>query len=171
MALGEYFQLRQGRVAGDHDNGVGGAVPASVKGECVFAGQGADFVEPTDDRRAVTVVEVERRVDLFGKPRFGVAVGALAPLLDDDIAFGQYVGFGEHEVGHAVRFERHDSFKVLRRYRFEVAGVVVRGKRVQLSAESLHGARESVARIVGCALEHEVLEQVGDAGFARRLIG
>ena len=67
-----------------------------------------------------------------------------------------------------------NSIRVLRCSRahaLEVAGVVAGGEGVLLAADGGDHLREPPVRILRRALEHQVFEEMREAGFARRLVG
>ena len=92
-------------------------------------------------------------------------------LLEDDVALGQHHLVGEHQAGHAVGLEFHHGLELLARHALVIAGVVVRGEGVFLAADARRRLREPAGRILRGALEHQVFEEMREAGFARRLVG
>ena len=58
-----------------------------------------------------------------------------------------------------------------RRHRLVEGGVVVGGEGVFAAADLGDGAVELAGLVVGRALEHQMFEEMGDAGFAGRLVG
>ncbi len=61
--------------------------------------------------------------------------------------------------------------EMLARDALEIAGVVVRRERVLLAADGGKLLREAAGRIFRRALEHQVFEEMRDAGLAGRLVG
>jgi hypothetical protein len=74
-------------------------------------------------------------------------------------------------TGHAIGFELHHGGKLVARHALEVAGIVGGGEGILVAADPQHGLRELAGRMLGRALEHQVLEEMRQAGFARRLVG
>ena len=169
--------LRQGPkllrrdIAGDHQDGVVGHVPPPVKGHQIGDRQAADLVLPPDDRPAVGVVEIERRVDVLGKKGGGIVAGAVAALLEYDLPFRLHLLGVEHQVGHAVGFHLHDHFQAVHGDALVVAGVIVGREGVLAPAVAGEDSGELPRRQFPGALEHQVLEEMGDARLARRLVG
>ena len=60
---------------------------------------------------------------------------------------------------------------MLARDALEIAGVVGGGEGVLLAADRRHRLREASGRVLGGALEHQMFEEMRDAGLARRLVG
>ncbi len=61
--------------------------------------------------------------------------------------------------------------ELLARHALEVAGVVGRGEGVLVAADAQHGLRELAGRVLGGALEHQMLEEMRQPRFAGRLVG
>ena len=71
---------------------------------------------------------------------------------------------------HPVSFHRHHQVQTIRRHALEIGGVIPTGKGVVIAALRLdRGGKLTRGEIVG-ALEHEVFEEMRDAGVAGRLI-
>ena len=117
------------------------------------------------------MIEVERGLDLLAEPRGGIVGDALVLLLQHHVEFGRDHLLGQHQVGHPVGLELHQRLQVLARDPLVVAGVVVGGEGVLLAADGGHGLRELAGRVLGGALEHQVFEEMRDAGLAGRLVG
>ena len=93
-----------------------------------------------------------------------------AALLEHHVALGRDHRLLDQEVRHAVGLERHHGAEVLAGDALEIGGVVVGGEGVLLAAEAGHDLRELAGRVLLRALEHQVLEEVGDARLAERII-
>ena len=158
-------------VSGDDDNGVVGCVEAPVELQRTLAVELLDFVPPADDRPAVGMVEVERRIHLLAEPRAGIIADPHVLLFQHDIELGPHHVVGEHQSGHSVGFEFHHALELVARYALEIAGIVGRRKRVLLSADGGNDLGEAAGRILLRALEHQMFEEMGEARLARRLIG
>ena len=117
------------------------------------------------------MVEIERGRRHFGQLRPGIAVDTLAPLLEDDVALGQHHLVAQHEVRHAVRLDLHHQVQPIDRERLEVGGVIDTGEGVLRAAVARDDAREFARRQNLGALEHQMLEEMSDAGNADRLVG
>src|SRR5206468_114246 len=76
----------------------------------------------------------------------------------------------EEQVLHPVRFEVDHEVQLVGRDVDEVRGDVLRGERVVLAAVFLDEPRELLGPVGRRALEHQVLEEVGDAGRAPLLV-
>jgi hypothetical protein len=97
-------------------------------------------------------------------------VGAEAPLLLDHLALGRQRLRRQIEIAHAIRLQIHDQIERRRRKVLVVGGHVLVGERVRESAVALERLVELLGAVFLGAVEHQVLEQVGDAGDARTLV-
>ena len=116
------------------------------------------------------MIEIERGVDLFGQPGARVVGDALVLLFEHDLELGRHRFIGQHQTGHAVGLELHQHLEILFRDALEIAGVVLGGESVFLAADEGHRLRELADRILGGALEQQMLEEMGEARLAGRLV-
>ena len=170
VRLGQPPHLGGVHVARDHQDRVVGGVIALVERQRRVARQRLDLRAPADHRHAVRVVEVERRRHLLGKQRAGVVVGALAALLQDHLALGLDRVLRQHQVAHPVGLHRHHRLEPVGGDALEIGGVVARGEGVVLPAVLGDDLGERAFGDGLGALEHQVLEEMRDAGGALRLI-
>ena len=126
---------------------------------------------PADRRPAVGMIEIERRIHLLAEPAHRIVGDPHVLLFEHDIELGLHHLVGQHEAGDAVGFERHHLLEVLARHALEEAGIVGGGEGVLLAADLGDVLRERVAGILLGALEHQMFEEMRQAGFARRLVG
>ena len=167
----ERLHLVRRDVAGDDQHRVVGLVEALVEVERIGAVERFHLVAPADGRLVVGMVEILRGAHLLGEARGRLVLDALVALFEDDVALAHDDVVGEHEAGHAVGLEFHQGAEMLARGALEIAGVVVRRERVLLAADRGELLREAPGRILRGALEHQMLEEMRDAGLARRLVG
>ena len=158
-------------VPGDDDDSVVGRVKAPVEVQRVLAVELLDLMPPADHGPAVGVIEVERGVHLLAEPRGGIVADPHVLLFQHDVELGADHVVGENQAGHAVSLELHHALELVARHALEVAGVVDRGEGVLLPADGRNDLRETAGRVLGRALEHQMLEKMGEAGLARRLVG
>ena len=158
-------------IAGHDQHGVVGPVVFVIEGNRVGAVQLLHLLHPADHRNAVGLVLPERRVDLLVEHRLRIAVDARAALFQDHVALGLDDLVGEDEVAHAVGLEAHHLTERRRRHRLVEGGVVIGGEGVVGAADGRYGAVELARGVVGRGLEHQMFEEVRDAGFAWRLVG
>ena len=169
--FGERQRLLGLGVAGDDQNGVLGGVESVVIGERVLALQALDLVAPADDRDAVGVMGEERRLDRFAELRAGIGVAMHAPLLEHDVALRRDDRVGQHEPGHPVGLELHAGPEMLPGDLLEIGGEVVAGEGVLLAADLGDEFGEFPLGMGLGAFEHQMLEEMGDARLARRIVG
>jgi hypothetical protein len=80
------------------------------------------------------------------------------------------LGQGVQQEPHPVGLQEQHPLQVVRRDDLEVVGAVLVGRGVQVAAGLRHVPEVHVVADVLAALEHHVLEQVGEAGPARLLV-
>ena len=158
-------------VAGDDEDRVLRRVEALVVAERVGAIEPLDLVRPADHRLAVGVRGVERGLHRLVEDLAGVGIGAHAALLLHHVALGRDDLVGEHEILHPVRLVFHADREVLLGDALEIGGEIVGRESVLLAAEVRHQLGELARRVLVGALEHQVLEEVGDARLADRVVG
>ncbi len=117
------------------------------------------------------MVDEQRGRHRLGELRGGVGLDPHAPLLQHHVPLGGDHGVVEDEAVHPVGLEAHHRAEMVPGHPLEIGGVVVAGEGVLLAAEAGDGLREGAHRVLLGALEHQVLEEVGDAGLAERIIG
>ena len=113
----------------------------------------------------------EGRLHRFAELRAGVGVAMHAPLLEHHVALRRNDVVGQSQAGHAVGFERHAGLEVLLGDLLEIGGEIVAGEGVLHAADLGNEFRELALGMALRAFEHQVFEEVGDAGFARRIVG
>ena len=118
-------------------------------------------------------------VGVLGKGRgaqilFQVTVGLVfdpdATFFFYDFALGFEIFFGNVEAAHAVRFEPQNSFQVIAGESFEKIRGVVSGFRIVEPADGFDDSGMFFSRNMRRALEHQVLEEVGETGAARQFV-
>ena len=117
------------------------------------------------------MVEILRSLHLLGQTGGRIVVDALVALFENDVALSRDHVFAQHKAGHAIGFELHHGAEILARDALEVSSVVVAGEGVFLTADGGNLLREASARMVRGALEHQVFEEMRDAGLSVRIIG
>ena len=171
MDFGQFPHPLGRDVAGDHEDGIVRGIVALVERQRVVEGKLLDLVTPADHRHAVGMVQVERCPDLFLEQRTRRIVGARTALLQHDIALGTDVVLGDDHVDHAVGLHLHHHLQAVGGDLLVISGDVIRGESVVLPAIGGDDLGErAIGDLVG-ALEHQMLEEMGDARDAARLIG
>ena len=115
--------------------------------------------------------EVERRAHLLRQDAAGVIVDARAALFEDDLALGGDVVLGQPQIGHAVGLHPHDQRQPVLGDALEVGRRVMGGEGVVLAAIAGDELGKLARRDLFGALEHQMFEEMRDAGFALRLVG
>ena len=122
--LGQRLHLIRRHVARDDQHGVIGRVIGLVPVQRVLPGQLLHLLPPADDRRAIGVVEVLRRLLLFAEDGARIAVGALVAFLDDDLALCLPVVFRQLEMAHPVRLHLHHQLQPVRGDALKIGGEI-----------------------------------------------
>ena len=108
--------------------------------------------------------------DDLRQPAERLVLEAHPPLFLDDLALGLELLFAHVERGHAIGLEPEHERQVLRGHRLPVDRRVFVGERVGLAADARDPRRMLIGPDVARALEHQVLEQMREAGAARLLV-
>ena len=117
------------------------------------------------------MVGEERRLHRLPELRAGVGVAVHPPLLEHDVALGGDHVVGELKPGHPVGLELHAGAQMLFGHLLEIGGEVGAGEGVLHSADFGDEFGELALGMGLRALEHQVLEEMGDARLARRIVG
>ena len=112
----------------------------------------------------------ERRLQRFVELRRRIVLDAHAALLEHHLALGPDNLVGKQKIGHAVRLEAHERLEMLASDALEIGGVVVARERVLLPAEVRDEIGELALRMLLRALEHQMLEEMRDAGLSHRIV-
>ncbi len=104
----------------------------------------------------------------LGQRILGIVVSAHAPLLGHHRQLG-VEPFGI-EIGHAISFEADRHIEVIAIDHFEVVGEVGAGERVIHPAVLLDDVGELLGAVFFGAAEHQMLDQMRDAGLAEALV-
>ena len=156
----------------DHDQGgVVGPIVGGVKGKDVVDGGGVEILDRADDRAAIGVDGVAGRRHQQGlEATVGVGQHPLAQFLLHHVALGLEVGLVDHQRTHPLGLGPQQPLQVVGRDQLVVGGHVVGGEGVVEAADVLGHAVDGFRRQIPGGLEHQVLEQVGEAGAALRII-
>ncbi len=160
-------------VAGHGQDRVVRPVPGpEERGHVIEAGR-VQVLHRADRRVVVGMLRREdRRHELLVERAVRPVVVALALLVLDHLALVVEVLLVERveQRRHPVRLEPEADLDLVRRHRLEVVGAVEVGARVVDPAGPLHDGHVLGLPDVARALEHEVLEQVREAGLAGLLV-
>lgn len=154
-------------VPDDGEHRVVGRVVRTEEGARVLQGGGVQVGHGAD--RGV-VVRVALGVGQGGEPLEGRAVGnvvvPLAALVLDDVALVLHglVVQGGQQGPHPVRLQPERELQLVGRHRLEVVGALEAGGAVEGTAGALDQFEVAVARYARRPLEHQVLEEVSQAG-------
>ncbi len=159
-------------VSGKNEHGIGGAVIGFEPLLDVAHGGGVEVVHGPDDGPGIGVAG---GVGGLGDEIVGESVGlvfTLALLVLHDAAL-EVEGFlidGSEEVAHAVGLEPEGVVQGGGGDVFEVVGAIGTGGAVEVcGSDGLHGLDVAFLMVLAAA-EHEVLEEMGEAGLAGALV-
>ena len=107
----------------------------------------------------------------FSSADGSVGLRAHAALLKHDVALRSDDLVSENEIHHPVGLEFHHGREMFARHALEIGRVVVAGEGVLLAAELRHQMREFALRMLVRALEHQMFEEMRNAGLALRIVG
>ena len=106
---------------------------------------------------------------LESKP-FDVVLDAKLPFVGDDLLFGSYLGLAKHQVRDPVGFELDEEWQRRLGCVLVVIGPVGPRGGVDLRTRGFHKPVELSIPVCLGLVEHQMLEQVGEAGLARFLV-
>ena len=150
-------------IAGDNQHRIIGRVILVIEADRVDAVELLHLVHPADHRDAIGVVLIQRGGKFLAQQRLGTALDALAALFEHDIALGADHVIGQGQAAHAVGLEIHHAGQGIGRHGFKIGGDVGGGEGIEIAAQRRHGGIEFAGRMALGALEHQMLEEVGDA--------
>ena len=170
LALEHREQLVVIHVARGGDHEVATVVPGAVQASEIVGGEGGQGGGAAEDGVAVGVTRPELgRVQL--EHEIVRRVLDAVDLLEDHVALGFEVALPEErpprEIGEDLDRERQIGVERMRL----VAGIVAAGEGVEAPAPHLELERQLLGRTPLGALEHHVLEQMGDAHLLAALVG
>ena len=158
-------------VAGQAEAGVvGRVVEAEEIGDVLDRG-GRQVVHAADHRVGVGMaLGVEQLQQQLVAAGVGLVLGlALLVLHHVALVVQLLLGHGRQQAAHAVGLQPQGQLHLVAGHVLPVVGAVLVGRAVDLAADLLQG-HEVVGVVVLGALEHHVLEQVGEPGAARPLV-
>ncbi len=157
--------------AGEREHGIGRAVPAPEEVLHLGEGRGVQVGHRADGGVRVGVFggEVERHQQ-FQLVTVGDVVVALSLLLLDDLPLGVEVGLVDREGRETIRLQPERELQRAARDGLEVVRPLEGGGGVHRSPGCLHdGQVLAIPHLVGTG-EHQVLEEVGEAGASGLLV-
>ena len=161
-------------VAGNHQAGVVGRVVLLEELHDVVVARRGQVLHVADGGPAVGMGGgPEHLVELDRRHAVGAVLVALTPLVLHHVAL-PVDALGRHrveQVGHAIRLEEERQLQRVRRHVDDVVGAVVGRRAVVVAAGRLEQRVELAFLHVLRALEHQVLEEVREAGAAGPLVG
>ena len=170
--LGQFTRLRGRDVAGQDQDGVVGTIVGAEPVAHRLHRRRVQVGHRTDGRVAIGVAFREQGLQLLVLVQAVGLVVALALLVLNDAALQieRLLGDGAQHIAHAVAFHEQGLFQRRGRDRLEIVGAVEIGGPVHVGRAHVAHRREIAAGRVFRAAEHQVFEQVGEAGLSRALV-
>ena len=156
-------------VAGHRQDHALRGVAANVKGAQLVSGHGRDRIDAADHRPAHRMVTEHRGQEGIAQAVLGIVV-AHGDLLEHDITFQFDVGGRAHTVEHDIGHQVDGHLQVVIEHMRVVAGVLLGGERVQLTADRVHRLGDLDRCASRGGLEQQVLQEVGGAGHGGTLV-
>ena len=156
-------------VARDREEGVPGRVVRRVEAARVVERRGAEVVHRADDGVLVGEGVVRERVGRLEGRRVRLVVDPEPLLLLHGLALVVELLLREDERAHPVGLEEEAEVEALGRERLVVVRPVLGRRAVHRAARGGHEPEVLALPDVLGALEHEVLEEVGEARLSRKL--
>ena len=157
-------------VADDDQRGVVGLVVGVVEALAVGGRDLLEILDRADGRPVVRVLDVGERAELLDRLADRIVVDAQPLLFLDHAPFGVDRRWEQLQLAHALGLQLQREADVRGRHGVVVRGQVLGRERVDLAADLLEQAGVLLGRDVLRALEHHVLEHVGDAADADVLV-
>ena len=153
-------------IADDHERGVIRFVESVEEGANVFDGGVVQVGHAADGRVMVGVFGEGGGAQIFLQVTVGLIFDTDAALFLDDLTLGFKIFLGDVEAAHAVGFEPQDSFEIVAGEGLVEIGGVVAGFSVVETADGFNDAGMLFSGDVRGTLEHQMLEEMGEAGMA-----
>jgi hypothetical protein len=125
---------------------------------------------PADGRGVVAAGRVGHGAEQLEGLGGGLVVGAQAALFLDHLDFAAELVGRQAQAGQAVGFQFQGHRQAVAGQHLVIGGVVVAGEGVFFGAQVTQDARGFAGAELGAALEHHVLQGVGQAGLARGFV-
>jgi hypothetical protein len=126
--------------------------------------------EPTDDRPVIGMHLEGLGEEGFGQVRLWIVFGAQSPLLLHHFALELEFLVVQQQAAQPVRFQFEGQLDLVGREVFEIGREILAGEGVVVAAVFFDEARELALGVLRRALEHHVLEHVGEPGAAHHLV-
>ena len=160
-------------VAGDHEARVAGHVVGAEEPRDVLEARRGEIFHRSDRRPAIRMSgRIEHRRQLDERLAVRLVVDALTLLVLDNIALAvDLVGrLVVEEEAHAIGLEEQRQLERVRGDVLVIVGAIVGGRAVVVAAGGLEPVVELAFRHVHRSFEHDVLEEMREAGAAGPLV-
>ena len=172
IAFGERAHLGRIDIARDDQDGVVGRVPFAIGSQRVVGAEAGGFHCPS---RSSDCGRDDAGTAWRAAVRASNAAGSLSMRIRRSSRTTSRSGSttlsSSTQPGHAVGFEPHDQFQPVARDGLVKGGIVLGGECVVAPAVACDQRGKAARRNGGRALEHQMFEEMGDAGFPERIVG
>ena len=172
VVLGQAQRLVRLDVASDRQRRVRGPVVGLEERAHVLDARRGDVLGGADRQPVIGMIRrIERRDDRHSREAVGAILVLLPPLVEHDVALVLELRVGERrqQVAHPIRFHPHGELERIRRHDLPVVGAIGVGRTVEQRARRLQRMEEALVVMLR-ALEHQVLEEMGEARAAGPLV-
>ena len=170
VLFGQGAHLRNVNIASDHQDRIGGHVPAPVKIARILRRHGLQVTHPAHNRPPVRRGYEHRGIECLVQKRVRIVFGTKPSLLLDHFQFLLEFFIRPLVVGKAIRFELHHIFQPVRGNLLEVAGVILARESILPPAQRRHLARKFTRFHNFRTLEQHVFEHMRHARSAVHFI-
>ena len=169
QTVGKLDELAMVDLAGGDQMEAAGAILVAAPGVEIVDLDRLDALLLAQDRAAERLVGEGGGLEVV-EDDVGRRVAGLAQLLDDDVLLALQVGGAEMRAQDQVGDQLEAERDMLGHHRCHEAGAVAVGGGVEIAADILDRFADLARGAAAGALEHHMLEQMGDAVQPRRLV-
>ncbi|MCU7374351.1 hypothetical protein PEC18_26810 [Paucibacter sp. O1-1] len=132
--------------------------------------RGVELGDIADHRALVGMLLIAVAGDRVEEQAIGIGQHALAKLLLDHLALAVEIGLVQVQIGHALGLGPEHRFQMVGRHGAVVDRHVLGGEGIVAATHVLGHAVELLVGHMPRALEHQVLEEMGQAGASHRIV-
>ncbi len=157
-------------IADHHQGGVIRRIPLLIPAAQIIGLDRFDVLHPANDRIAIGTGDIGGGLEPLLGQRLRLIFSTQPALFGDHLRFLGDLFRLQQQMAHPVRFQTETEFQPLLFQGLEIGGVVAASESVLVSTISGDQAGKFAARHVGRAFEHQMFQQVGNAGQPARFV-
>ena len=169
-AAHQRLYLIAGHVTGDHQGGIPRHIKAVIPAARLLRLQLGQQRTPADDRVGITGTRPGHRLEFFPGQGIGVVVGTGAALFQHHLQLPVKLVVVDLQVAQSLRFQFQRQRQPRRLVLLEIGGVVITGESIVTAPIAGHQFGEVPRSQSLGALEHHVLEHMGQTRFIGRFV-